>query len=235
MDIGTVKDGLVVFRTAQVVEVRATLLRLTRYDAAFEVYSAEAVIRTSEVLEGFTIFLRDQPVYAGRAVVQNFVNTGTATVCSVVLDDVAFDGEFFAALGRDGKWRERFEDFLRQWQAICKVLPEFKVASCRHPNFPDRLRQWMEQMEFGIRSSPRPDRVRAGAGGYRSVVSRKCSCARHALREIRVLSSASPTRSAPSIGATFNAIFIPLFCAPHLPTGVIASRWAMPAITRWST
>jgi extracellular factor (EF) 3-hydroxypalmitic acid methyl ester biosynthesis protein len=159
MDIGTVKDGLVVFRTAQVVEVRATLLRLTRYDAAFEVYSAEAVIRTSEVLEGFTIFLRDQPVYSGRAVVQNVVNTGTATVCSVVLDDVAFDNEFFAALGRDGKWRERFEDCLRQWQAICKVLPEFKVAVADIQTFLVDCRQWMEQVELGIRSSPRPDRV----------------------------------------------------------------------------
>ena len=102
MEIGTVKDSLAVFRTAQGTEVRAELVRLTRYDAAFEVYGPDIVIRTSEVLEGFTVFLRDQPAYSGRAVVQSIVNTGTATVCSVALDDISFDNEFFAALGRDG-------------------------------------------------------------------------------------------------------------------------------------
>jgi extracellular factor (EF) 3-hydroxypalmitic acid methyl ester biosynthesis protein len=159
MEIDTIKDGLAVFRTAQGGEVRAALLRLTRYDAAFEVYSPEVVIRTSEVLEGFTVFLRDQPAYSGRAVVQNIVNTGTATVCSVVLDDISFDNEFFAALGRDGHWRERFGDCLRQWQSICKVLPEFKVVVADIQTFLIDCRRWMEQVELGIRSSPRPDRV----------------------------------------------------------------------------
>jgi extracellular factor (EF) 3-hydroxypalmitic acid methyl ester biosynthesis protein len=158
MDNSALKDGLVVFGTSQV-GVRAILLRLTRYAATFEVYGTEAVIRTSEVLEGFTIFLRDQPVYSGRAVVQDTVNTGTAMVCSVVLDDVSFDNEFFTALGRDGKWRERFEDCLMQWQAICKVLPGFKVAIADIQTFLIDCRRWMEQVELGIRSSPRPDRV----------------------------------------------------------------------------
>ncbi len=159
MEIGTVKDSLAVFRTAQGTEVRAELVRLTRYDAAFEVYGPDIVIRTSEVLEGFTVFLRDQPAYSGRAVVQSIVNTGTATVCSVGLDDISFDNEFFAALGRDGHWRERFGDCMRQWQSICKVLPEFKVVVADIQTFLIDCRRWMEQVELGIRSSPRPDRV----------------------------------------------------------------------------
>lgn len=159
MDIGTVKDGLIVFRTAQGDDVRATLLRLTRFDAAFELYSAESVIRSSESLEGFTLFIRDQPVYSGRAVVRDIVNTGTATVCSVVLDDVSFDNEFFTTLGQDGQWRERFADCLRQWQAVCKVLPEFKVAVADIQTFLIDCQRWMQQVELSVRSSPRSDRV----------------------------------------------------------------------------
>ena len=66
-----VKDSLAVFRTGQGVEIRATLLRLTPYGAAFEVYNPDAVIRTSEVLEDFKVFINDQPAYSGRAVVRD--------------------------------------------------------------------------------------------------------------------------------------------------------------------
>lgn len=128
---GDQENSLAVFRTRQGVEVRATLLRVTRYAAACEVYSPDTVIQTSEALEDFRIFVNDQPVYSGRAVVRAYVNTGTFLVCSVDLDDFCFDAEFFKALSQEGRLRERFDDFMRQWQGVCKVLPEFKVAGAR--------------------------------------------------------------------------------------------------------
>jgi extracellular factor (EF) 3-hydroxypalmitic acid methyl ester biosynthesis protein len=154
-----VKDTLAVFRTSQGVEIRGTLLRLTRYAAAFEVYNPDAVIRTSEALEDFRIFINDRPVYAGRAVVRDSVNTGTLQACSVDLDDFCFDAEFFEGLTQEGKLGERFDDFVRQWEGVCKVLPEFKVAVADIQTFLIDLRRWMEQVELGIRSSPRADRV----------------------------------------------------------------------------
>jgi extracellular factor (EF) 3-hydroxypalmitic acid methyl ester biosynthesis protein len=159
MDAGTVKDGVVAFRTAQGIDVQATLLHLTRFDAAFELPNAETTIRASEALEGFVLFLRDQPVYSGRAVVREAVNTGTATICSVMLDDISFENEFLAGLGHDGHWGEAFADCLRQWQAVGKVLPEFKVAIADIQTFLIDCRRWMELVELNIRSSPRPDRV----------------------------------------------------------------------------
>jgi extracellular factor (EF) 3-hydroxypalmitic acid methyl ester biosynthesis protein len=161
-----IKDSLAVFRTSQGVEIRAPLARVTPYDVAFEVYSPETVIRTSEVLEEFKILINDQPVYSGRAVVRNVVNTGTSLVCSVDVDDFCFDARFFAALGENGQLSERFKAFLQQWQGVCKVLPEFKVAVADIQTFLVDLRRWLEQIELGIRSSP----TSGGAGQERRVI-----------------------------------------------------------------
>jgi extracellular factor (EF) 3-hydroxypalmitic acid methyl ester biosynthesis protein len=154
-----IKDKLTAFRTSQGVDVQATLLRLTRLSAAFEVYSPDTVILTSEALDGFKIFVNDQPVYSGRAVVRYSVNTGTTLVCSVDLDDLCFDAEFFKALSQKGQLRERFNDFVQQWQGVCRVLPAFKVAVADIQTFLIDLRRWLEQVELGIRSSPRTDQV----------------------------------------------------------------------------
>jgi len=150
---------MVTFRTSLGAEVRATLLRLTRHDAGLEVYTPDIVIRTSEVLEDFKVFIRDQAVYSGRTVVQHIVNTGTVTVCEVILDDASFDAEFFSALGQQGRMREQFDDFLRGWQTVCKVLPEFKLAVADIETFLIDCRRWMEQVELGIRSSPTSNRA----------------------------------------------------------------------------
>lgn len=156
---GNDAENLAVFRTSQGVEVRATVVRLTRYAAACEVYDPDTVIRTSEAWDDFKIYVKDQAVYAGRAVVRDCVNAGTFLMCSVDLDDFCFDAEFFEALSEDGQLRERFDDFVQQWQGVCKVLPEFKVAVADIQTFLIDLRRWMEHVELGVRSSPRTDQV----------------------------------------------------------------------------
>ncbi|HXP62452.1 MAG TPA: hypothetical protein VN829_18280, partial [Dongiaceae bacterium] len=158
MDVEAVKDGSVLFHTVQGWEVRAALLRLTLHAAAFEVLGADTVIRNSELLADFKIFIGERPVYSGRAVVQQAINVGTALVCSVLLDDVCFDVEFFTGLGQEGGLRRSFGQFLGQWQVICKVLPEFKVAVADIQTFLCDCRHWLDQVELGIRSSPKPDR-----------------------------------------------------------------------------
>ena len=74
-------ESLVLFRTSQAIEVRASLLRLDRYAASFEIYSPDTVMQTSEALEDFKILINDRPAYVGRAVVRDLVNTGTVVVC----------------------------------------------------------------------------------------------------------------------------------------------------------
>jgi extracellular factor (EF) 3-hydroxypalmitic acid methyl ester biosynthesis protein len=148
------ENSLAVFRTSQGTNVRATLLRLTRYAAVCEVYNPDTVIRTSEALDGFKISINDQPVYSGRAVVRDSMNTGTLLVCSVDLDDFSFDAEFLKVLSRKGQFREQFDDFVKQWQGVCRVLPAFKVAVADIQTFLIDLRRWLETVELGIRSSP---------------------------------------------------------------------------------
>jgi extracellular factor (EF) 3-hydroxypalmitic acid methyl ester biosynthesis protein len=159
MQNGELKDCIAVFRTSQGNEVRATVLHFNRYAATIEVYSPETVIRTSELLEEFKILIADRVVYAGRSVVREAVHAGATTIYAVALDDISFDDEFFTALGQPGQMGEHFHAFLREWQKVCKVLPEFKVAVADIQTFLMELRLWLEQVELGIRSSPRLDRA----------------------------------------------------------------------------
>lgn len=159
MDETTLKENLVVFNNSQGIEVRGSLLRLNRHAAAFEIYSADTVLRTSEVLQEFKIFSRERVVYAGRAVVRDLVNSGTVVVCEANLDDLSFDAEFFSSVAQPDQLRARFEEFVREWQKVCQVRPEFKVALADIQTFLIDLRRWVEQIELGIRSSPSTDRV----------------------------------------------------------------------------
>ena len=68
---GEHKNALVVGLTSQGAEVHATLIRLTRFAAVFEVYNPALVLRTSEVLDNFKIIVRDRTIYSGRAVVRS--------------------------------------------------------------------------------------------------------------------------------------------------------------------
>src|SRR5215831_4430912 len=120
------QDSMVVFKTNHGVDMQATLLRLTRYQAAFEV-CGPVVIRTSEVLQDFKIFLHDRPVYGGRAVVSSLVNTGTLVICEAKLEDAWADIETLASL--DAKTLcAGFRDFLEQWHRIYRIIPEYKAV-----------------------------------------------------------------------------------------------------------
>jgi extracellular factor (EF) 3-hydroxypalmitic acid methyl ester biosynthesis protein len=153
------KDNLVLFRTSQGAEVRATLVRLGRFAAAVEIYDVNTVLQTSEVLSDFRLFLNDRPIYSGSAVVSKLMNVGTVFVAEVQLDDLGFDTEFLSDLGQAARLDQRFDEFVRQWQQAYKVLPEFKVAVADIQTFLIDLRRWMEQVELGIRSSPGLDRT----------------------------------------------------------------------------
>ena len=86
-----VASGLVTFETSQGVELRGTLHRLTRHKAVFECYSPEPVLRLSEVLTQFTLFLYDRPMYSGKAVISNLIQSGPCTVCETALEEAWVD------------------------------------------------------------------------------------------------------------------------------------------------
>jgi extracellular factor (EF) 3-hydroxypalmitic acid methyl ester biosynthesis protein len=153
------KDSVVVCQTNQGTDIRAGLLRLTRYAAVFEVYNPDQVLQMSELLQDFHVILLGRTVYAGRAVVNNLVNTGTLVVVEAKLDESAFTVPSLEPGETGGFQRDGFSDFLRQWQGAYKVRPEFKVVVADMQTFLMDLRLWLEQVELEIRSAPAANRL----------------------------------------------------------------------------
>ena len=159
MNDSDVKDSLVVCQTHQGVAIRASLLRLTRYLAVFEIYNPSLVLRMSEVLGDFKIIIQDEVVYAGQALVSNLVNASTVIICEVKLDETGLNlTPLDSSLNAGLSLRGHFNDFISEWQKIYRVLPEFKDVMGDMQSFLDDLRIWLEQIDLGIRSSPSADR-----------------------------------------------------------------------------
>lgn len=156
----TVKDSLVVFKSSQGEELRAALLRTTRYSAVFEISTPNSVLRTSEVLGDFRIVIQNRVIYSGRAVTRNLVNAGVSVICEVTLDESSWqDVELSPAAVVPGQLGRQFKDFLTDWQKLYRVVPEFKIVMADMHSFLTDLRLWLEQVELGIRSSPSADRT----------------------------------------------------------------------------
>src|SRR5438105_15093834 len=84
-------ESLVSCQTSRGLELHATLLKLSRFQIAFEVYSTPGTLRLSEVLSDFRILIQGQPIYSGRAVVSNLINLGSVVVCEATLDEACLD------------------------------------------------------------------------------------------------------------------------------------------------
>jgi len=147
-------SGLVTFETSQGVELRGTLQQLTRHKAVFESYSPEPVLRLSEVLSQFTLFIYERPVYSGKAVVSNLIQTGACTVCEVALDEAWVDASLVSLATNAEGIQASFNQFMAHWGKTYRVLTEFKVVIADLHSFLLDLRNWLDQLELTLRSSP---------------------------------------------------------------------------------
>jgi extracellular factor (EF) 3-hydroxypalmitic acid methyl ester biosynthesis protein len=150
------RDSIIVGRTSQGYEVRAMPLRITRHVVAFEVYNPYSILQLSEVLQEFKIIVHDRLIYSGRATVSSLVNTGVVVVCESMLDDDGWlDVDLYTLITEPKKLRADFAEFLKEWERIHSILPEYKVVLSDMQNYFLDLRRWLEQVEFGIRSASR--------------------------------------------------------------------------------
>lgn len=154
------RSSSVACRNSQGTEVNATLLRLSRLAAVFEVYNPHSLLQLSEVLSEFKIILNDRLLYSGRAVVHRLVNAGFKLVCEASLEDSWRDVETLTPGIENDKLRDGFQDFIQQWQRVYKVGADFKVVVADIQTFMADLRRWLEQVELGIRASPSDDRIK---------------------------------------------------------------------------
>jgi extracellular factor (EF) 3-hydroxypalmitic acid methyl ester biosynthesis protein len=156
---GSAKDQWISYQNSQGLESRATLVRISRFSAVFETYPTAGVLRVSEVLPDFRIFLNDSVVYSGKAVVNSLVNAGVAILCEVQLEDAWQDAATLASAGPESL-KAGFRQLLQNWQQVYRIEPDFKAVVADLHAFLAELRVWIDQVELGIRSSPSGDRVR---------------------------------------------------------------------------
>jgi extracellular factor (EF) 3-hydroxypalmitic acid methyl ester biosynthesis protein len=151
------RESFFVCRNSQGVQIRATILRLTRYIVAFEVYNPYSILQTSEVLSGFQIFVNTNMVYAGRAIVRSLINTGIYLVAEADLDDSWLGVDLFPPVKQRDRLLAEFQEFLNQWTNVQQVNQDFKIVISDLQSLLEGLRGWLEQIELGIRSEPTGD------------------------------------------------------------------------------
>ena len=156
---GELKDTIVSAQTSQGIDIHATLVRMTRHSAVFEIYNLGLILRVSEVLTNFKIIINDFAVYSGRATVRNLINSGAGLLCEVSLADSWLARDIAKVEGR--KPAADFGEFLHQWQKTYNIRPEFKIAVADMQTFLTDMRLWLEQVELSVRSIPDGDRVSA--------------------------------------------------------------------------
>ena len=148
------RESFLVCRNSQGDQIRATILRLTRYSVAFEVYNPYSILQTSEVLSRFQIFINTHMVYNGRAVVRSLINTGTYLVAEVGLDDGWLDADLCSPVNERERLLAECQEFLNEWTNLQQVNQEFKIVIADLQSFLGGVRGWLEQVELGIHSAP---------------------------------------------------------------------------------
>jgi extracellular factor (EF) 3-hydroxypalmitic acid methyl ester biosynthesis protein len=149
----TVMENEVTFQTADGVELRAGLARLTRHAATFEAENLAATLRTSEVLNNFKITTNSRVIYFGRAVVSNVIHTGDALLCEAKLDDLGSDTAYFLpAPGSGDNPQEAYNSFFQAWQKNYRISNEFKVLVADVQSYLTGVRHWLEELEFGLKA-----------------------------------------------------------------------------------
>ena len=148
---GDLAESLVVCRNNHGLEVRGKLVKLARFEVAFEIFSPDSDLRFSEILGDFKIIFHEHAIYAGRATVNNLMTVGQTTVCSATLEegswkDLVSDERTFMP----GFLREKFGEFIKGWQKYYKVRSEYKNIVADMQIFLTDFKLWVEQVESGL-------------------------------------------------------------------------------------
>jgi extracellular factor (EF) 3-hydroxypalmitic acid methyl ester biosynthesis protein len=215
---GEVKESLVYGQTSHGVELRATLLRVTRYQAVFEVYSPTVVLQTSEVINDFKIVLRDRTIYSGRAIVQNLVNAGLTVVCEAALQESSWtDAELVGLAPVSNDIGEEFQEFVRGWQKFYLVANDYKVVVADIQTFLVDLRLWLEQVELKIQSAPAPDRAKLEMEIAQSLRARVTAALNNMFERFETVAAKIPEDLQPAHRAFGQRQLHPhLLCAPFI-------------------
>ena len=107
-----VQQSSVEFTTSQGVELEARLVRLGRFDAVFELFGPDEVLRASELLTPLKIVHGGHLAYEGRATVASLVSIPGGVTAEARLDD---PGAHLPEMALTGG--ALYDDFQRHWLA----------------------------------------------------------------------------------------------------------------------
>ena len=150
--------------SSQGLQISGSTVRLTRHAAIFEICGSHSTLLTSEALTDFRLLLRERTIFSGKAVVKNLIGTGVAELCEVELGEGWLDIDGFAALADGDRLRQEFRSYLAEWQRQYNVRPEFKLHIADMQMFFIELRQWLDQVELGLRAAPANSRRELDSG-----------------------------------------------------------------------
>lgn len=154
-------DSIILCDNSQGVPVRATLLRMTRYTASFEVYNPYSILQLSEVLTNFRIVVSGKILYSGRSIVNNMVNTGIVLVCEGTLDEESWlDLDVLSPAKQIERLSNDFEQIIGEWNKIEQISPDLKIVVSDAQALLLDMRRWLEQVELALRSSPAEERTK---------------------------------------------------------------------------
>jgi extracellular factor (EF) 3-hydroxypalmitic acid methyl ester biosynthesis protein len=148
----------VVCKSSGGIKLHGTLLRLSRRQVVLEIYDPQIVLQMSEVLD-LKISSNQTPIYSGRAIIRNLVNTGTTMICEATLDEIWQDEEGAPPVNPATDIRQGFANFMQKWQKVYKIVPEYKILIADMQSFLMDLRLWLEQVELEIGASTSINRL----------------------------------------------------------------------------
>jgi extracellular factor (EF) 3-hydroxypalmitic acid methyl ester biosynthesis protein len=151
------KQSFIACQSSQGVDIRGSILRLTRHSVVFEICAPSVLLQMSEVLNDFKIILGDRVVFSGRVAISSLVNAGEILICEVNLADHWLIVEPLSRNG-DNQLSGKFNQFLQDWQKTYKVVPEFKVVVADMQSLLADMRLWLDQIELSVRSAPSGER-----------------------------------------------------------------------------
>lgn len=139
-------DRVFSFKNSQGQDARGELLHMSRSQIVFEVYNPYSVVQLSEVLVNIKIQRRGAPIYIGRAVVTNLVNTGLMLIVSAALVDTWSD--MTVLLSQSSDVRGEVEQFIKDWENSKRILPGYQLAVGEMRSFLTQLNPWLDQVDM---------------------------------------------------------------------------------------
>lgn len=132
---------------------RAGCHRLDRHGLAFEVFTPELILKSSEALSEIKIELNGHTVYRGRAIVKQLVNGLNSIVCEASLEDNWIASTNLSFSEYPEQPQRSFDAFLLASSRGQKILYDVKLVVADLLVFLLELREWICQMELRLGGS----------------------------------------------------------------------------------